>query len=248
MRQLKPSALNSTQARFLTCRILPTCHNVPPSQICHRHIYAFAEAEAYQEALAQVPHLLSSLSDRDAPDVAPWSEGWDRISEGWAHLQEGTASVSTQCDGALLLVCEPSAPSSEAPEVSSEVSSQVPSEASSEVSPEVPRDSSQVSSSSRLAPAAVHRALCELRTPTPCTRWLRVQRRLKSPTSKSDGEREYEYMYEYELPGHGWVKKLVTRRPVPPPPDKGRLACALMHALGGVWSAGGGGAVVDPFC
>ena len=78
---------------------------------------------------------------------------------------------------------------------------------------------------------ALSRAISDLRDGAAPVRWLRVR---ASGTGAA-----CRYRYAYELPGHGWVKRLVTRRAVPPA-DGTALAAALSAALGaGEWAAGG---------
>ena len=78
---------------------------------------------------------------------------------------------------------------------------------------------------------ALSRAISDLRDGAAPVRWLRVR---ASGTGAA-----CRYRYAYELPGHGWVKRLVTRRAVPPA-DGTALAAALGAALGaGEWAAGG---------
>ena len=79
---------------------------------------------------------------------------------------------------------------------------------------------------------ALSRAISGNRDGAAPVRWLRVRTSGTGAVCR--------YRYEYELPGHGWVKRLVTRRAVPPA-DGTALAAALGAALGAgeSWAAGG---------
>jgi len=86
----------------------------------------------------------------------------------------------------------------------------------------------------RLPPASLHRGLTQL---------LGASSGIRRVLRVTDGGAKG-FSYEYEKPGHGWVKRLVTREPVVAP-DGGALAESLT-ALGGVgaWRKGGAGGLI----
>lgn len=171
---------------------------------------AASDAIAYDEALAALPLLLKALSSQPGAEVAQAAEATQH-----ALWEEAWAHVS---EGWVQLLEGSASLSRSCNDCLLLVNE-----------PE----------GGRLAPAAVHRGVCELLPPSPtaplCTRWLRVQKRQANPTG-------HEYHYEYELPGHGWVKRLVSRAAVTPPADPSTLVAALAKELGHAgpdWKAGG---------
>ena len=105
----------------------------------------------------------------------------------------------------------------------------------------------QSHASRRLSSAALHRRLAELGLaggqPAACQRVLRCVR---------EGGGGGRWRYEYEKPGHGWVKRLVSRATVPPVSD-GLAARLNSHPIGGggadnagrgPWVEGGRGGLV----
>mmetsp|Transcript_15004 Transcript_15004/g.44733 ORF Transcript_15004/g.44733 Transcript_15004/m.44733 type:complete len:388 (+) Transcript_15004:46-1209(+) len=174
---------------------------------------------AYDAALAALPALLASLEadSADAADEeAPWRDGWGAALAGWQALASGDASLSRA--GAIAVLREPS------PKEEAESSEPLP--GAGKRSPgECPR----------LPAVALHRGLTQLLGAP-----FGIRRVLRATDGGARGWR-----YEYETPGHGWVKRLVTREPVAAP-EGGALAESLT-ALGGVgtWRKGGGGGLIS---
>lgn len=223
---------------------------------------------AYDAALAALPALLASLEadSADAADEeAPWRDGWGAALAGWQALASGDASLSRA--GAIAVLREPS------PKEEAESSEPLPGagKRSPGECPRLPavalrrglppllldnipgpfpdpsrRRSTAASPSFSARRATAHTAAPPPRPPRDLSRTLPagapfgIRRVLRATDGGARGWR-----YEYETPGHGWVKRLVTREPVAAP-EGGALAESLT-ALGGVgtWRKGGGGGLIS---
>jgi len=87
-------------------------------------------------------------------------------------------------------------------------------------------------SSQRISSFVLHRSMVSLGLWEEATRVLRIN---EKPNS--------EYSFEYEKVGHGWVQRLVTRRPSPSVDAK-----ALVEALKSPWKTGGASGLVAICC
>lgn len=186
---------------------------------------------AYREALRNVvPDLLSDLKRTGGEKYEhSWRDEFQHAIDGWDSIQNGRTTVQLDPTGNTNIV----------------------------IVQQHQQDGGSANLNHRhrrLSPYALHRGMKEFAKLdlNKVTRILRVTR-LESNGNHDASHCPHGWKYEYELPGHGWVKRLVKRTVIPDVQDKDYLVqCLNQHCAGqeeekvkDAWTTGGMGGLVS---